>query len=51
MVYAGKASDVEDVFINGRRIVAGRAVTTVNVQDVYRTAEQYRHRISASLKN
>jgi len=51
MVYAGKASDVEDVFINGKQIVAGRKVTTVNVEDVYRKAEEYRHRISASLKN
>ncbi len=51
MVYAGKASDVEDVFINGKQIVAGRKVITVNVEDVYRKAEEYRHRISASLRN
>ena len=51
MVYAGKASDVEDVFINGKQVVAGRKVMTVNVEDVYRKAEEYRHRISASLKN
>jgi 5-methylthioadenosine/S-adenosylhomocysteine deaminase len=51
MVYAGKASDVEDVFINGQQIVAGRKVITVDVDDVFRKAEAYRHRISASLKN
>jgi 5-methylthioadenosine/S-adenosylhomocysteine deaminase len=51
MVYAGKASDVEDVFINGKQVVAGRKVLTVDVADVYRKAEEYRHRISASLKN
>jgi 5-methylthioadenosine/S-adenosylhomocysteine deaminase len=51
MVYAGKASDVEDVFINGKEVVAARKVMTVNAEDVYRKAEEYRHRISASLKN
>jgi 5-methylthioadenosine/S-adenosylhomocysteine deaminase len=51
MAYAGKASDVEDVFINGKQVVSGRKVMTVNVQDVYRRAQDYRHRISASLKN
>jgi 5-methylthioadenosine/S-adenosylhomocysteine deaminase len=51
LVYAGKSSDVEDVFINGRQIVGGRKVTTADVDDIYRKAEEYRHRISASLKN
>ena len=51
IVYAGKSSDVEDVFINGNQIVAGRKVLTINLDDVYRRAEEYRHRISASLKN
>jgi 5-methylthioadenosine/S-adenosylhomocysteine deaminase len=51
MVYAGKASDVEDVFINGKQLVSARKLMTVNIDDVYRKAEEYRHRISASLKN
>jgi 5-methylthioadenosine/S-adenosylhomocysteine deaminase len=51
IVYAGKSSDVEDVFINGKQVVAGHKVMTVNVEDVYRKAEEYRHRISTSLKN
>jgi 5-methylthioadenosine/S-adenosylhomocysteine deaminase len=51
IVYAGKSSDVEDVFINGKLVVAGHKVMTVNVEDVYRKAEEYRHRISTSLKN
>ena len=51
LVYAGKSSDVEDVFINGQQIVAGRKVLTIDLDDVYRKAEEYRHRISASLRN
>jgi 5-methylthioadenosine/S-adenosylhomocysteine deaminase len=51
LVYAGMASDVEDVFINGKQIVSGRQVMTVDVEDVYGKAREYRHRISASLKN
>jgi 5-methylthioadenosine/S-adenosylhomocysteine deaminase len=51
MIYAGKSSDVEDVFINGVRIVAARKVLTVDVDAIYREADEYRHRISASLKN
>jgi hypothetical protein len=51
MVYADLGSDVEDVFINGKQVMAGRKVLTVNVGDVYRKAEEYRHRISESLKN
>jgi 5-methylthioadenosine/S-adenosylhomocysteine deaminase len=51
MVYTGQASDVEDVFINGKQVVASRKVLTVDTQDVYRKALEYRQRISASLKN
>ncbi len=49
MVYAGQPSDVEDVFINGKQIVAARKVLTVDTQDVYRQALAYRQRIAASL--
>ena len=51
LAYAGKASDVEDVFINGKQVVAGRKVMTVDAQEVFRKAQEYRHKISASLKN
>jgi 5-methylthioadenosine/S-adenosylhomocysteine deaminase len=50
IVYAAKAGDVEDVFINGRQIVSARRVLTINQQEVYRKAEQYRQQILASLK-
>jgi 5-methylthioadenosine/S-adenosylhomocysteine deaminase len=46
MVHAGQASDVEDVFINGRQVVAERKVLTVDTQAIYRKAREYRQRIS-----
>jgi hypothetical protein len=51
LVHAGQASDVEDVFINGKQIVANRKVLTVDTPDIYRKAQEYRQRISISLKN
>jgi 5-methylthioadenosine/S-adenosylhomocysteine deaminase len=51
LVHAGTASDVEDVFINGKQIVANRKVLTVNAPEVYRKANDYRRRIANSLKN
>jgi 5-methylthioadenosine/S-adenosylhomocysteine deaminase len=51
LVYADMASDVEDVFVNGKQVMAGRRVLTVDMEDVYRKAEEYRHGISESLKN
>ncbi len=50
LAYATKAGDVEDVFINGREVVSGRNVLTLNAAETYETAEQYRNRILASLK-
>ncbi|MBV9157416.1 MAG: amidohydrolase [Acidobacteriaceae bacterium] len=49
IVYATKASDVEDVFINGRQIVSGRRVLTLNQQEIYQRAEQYRQQIVGSI--
>ena len=44
MVYTGQPADVEDVFINGKQIVANRKVLTVDTQSVYRKAlEARRH--------
>ncbi len=51
IVYASKAADVEDVFINGRPIVSARRVLTLNQQDIYRKAGEYRQQILASLKH
>ena len=51
IVYASKAADVEDVFINGRQIVSARHVLTLNQQEIYRRAEEYRQRITNGLKH
>ncbi len=50
LVYAAKAPDVEDVFINGRQIVSARHMLTLNEQDIDRQAQIYRIRIAASVK-
>lgn len=50
IVYAAKAADVEDVFINGRQIVRDRQVLTLNRDDIHRKAGEYREKILASLK-
>jgi 5-methylthioadenosine/S-adenosylhomocysteine deaminase len=51
LAYAAKAADVEDVFINGRMIVNSRRVLTLDQETIYREADAYRRRISASLKS
>ncbi len=51
IVYATKAGDVEDVFINGRQIVSARHVLTLNQQEIYQKADQYRQQILASIKH
>jgi 5-methylthioadenosine/S-adenosylhomocysteine deaminase len=51
IVYASKAADVEDVFINGREIVSGRHVLTMNQEEIYRKAEEYRQAVVTSLKH
>ncbi len=45
MVHAGQSADVEDVFINGRQIVANRQVQTVDTQSVYRKAREDRRKL------
>ncbi|MBV9301020.1 MAG: amidohydrolase [Acidobacteriaceae bacterium] len=49
IVYASKAPDVEDVFINGRQIVSERHVLTLNQDEIYRKAEEYKQRIQTTL--
>jgi len=49
LAYAVHAGDVEDVFINGRQIVSGRQVLTLDQSQIRRKAEQYKTRILASL--
>ena len=50
LAYAAKAGDVEDVFINGRQIVSGRHVLTLNAAQIRTKAEEYRKQILQSLK-
>lgn len=50
LVYAAKAGDVDDVFINGRQIVSSRKPLTLNPQQIRNKAEQYRLQIVQSLK-
>jgi 5-methylthioadenosine/S-adenosylhomocysteine deaminase len=50
MVYALKAGDVRDVMVNGRAVVRDGRILTLNQQVVLQKAEEYRAKISASLK-
>lgn len=49
IVYAAKAGDVEDVFVNGKQIVSARRVLTLDAKEIYAKAEQYKQQILASL--
>lgn len=50
LAYATKATDVDDGFINGRQIVSERRVLTLDREEIYRKAEEYRRQILASLQ-
>ena len=50
LVYAAKAGDVDDVFINGRQIVRSRKPLTLNPPQIRSKAEQYRLQIARSLQ-
>jgi len=50
MVYALKADDVRDVMVNGRPVVRDGRILTLNAAQILQKAEEYRARISASLK-
>ena len=51
IVYASKAPDVEDVFINGRQIVSSRRVLTLDQDEIFRKAEEYKQHILTSVKH
>lgn len=51
IAYASKAGDVEDVFINGKQIVSGRKVLTLDAKEIYTKAEQYKQQILTSLQH
>ena len=50
MVYALKAGDVRDVIVNGKTVVRDGRILTLNQAVVLQKAEEYRAKISASLK-
>jgi 5-methylthioadenosine/S-adenosylhomocysteine deaminase len=50
MVYALKASDVRDVMVNGKPVVRDGRILTLNQALILQKAEEYRAKISASLK-
>jgi 5-methylthioadenosine/S-adenosylhomocysteine deaminase len=50
LVYALKADDVRDVMVNGKAVVSDRRILTLKSDDVLKKAEEYRGKISASLK-
>lgn len=49
LVYASKASDVSDVFVNGRQVVRGGVPLTLNPAEVLAKANAYRQAILRSL--
>jgi 5-methylthioadenosine/S-adenosylhomocysteine deaminase len=51
VAYAAKAPDVEDVFVNGRQVVLGRRMLTLNSEEIYRQAERYKLKVNESLKS
>ena len=50
MVYALKADDVRDVMVNGRPVVRDGKILTLDEKAVMAKAEEYRAKISASLR-
>jgi cytosine/adenosine deaminase-related metal-dependent hydrolase len=40
IVYAARASDVRDVFVDGRPVVLGHELVTIPVEDVVREADR-----------
>jgi 5-methylthioadenosine/S-adenosylhomocysteine deaminase len=49
LVYAGKASDVTDVMVNGRWVMRGRQLLTLDEADLLAQAHDYARRIDAFL--
>jgi 5-methylthioadenosine/S-adenosylhomocysteine deaminase len=50
IAYAAKASDVDDVFVNGNQVVSGRKMLTLDAEEIYRRAEAYHLRVINSLQ-
>jgi 5-methylthioadenosine/S-adenosylhomocysteine deaminase len=50
LVYALKASDVSDVMVNGRPVVRGRKMLTLDVPAVMAKAAEYQEKVNKSLR-
>ena len=50
LVYALKANDVQDVWVNGRQLVRGGRPLTLNPEEIYRHARELAARVSATMK-
>jgi 5-methylthioadenosine/S-adenosylhomocysteine deaminase len=50
MVYALKAEDVRDVMVNGRPVVGDGRILTLDQAQILRKAEEFRAKVSASLR-
>jgi 5-methylthioadenosine/S-adenosylhomocysteine deaminase len=50
MVYALKGDDVRDVMVNGKPVVSDGRILTLNQTQILQKAEEYRAKVSASLK-
>jgi 5-methylthioadenosine/S-adenosylhomocysteine deaminase len=50
MVYALKAGDVRDVMVNGKPVVRDGRILTLNQAAILQKAEEYRAKISASVR-
>jgi 5-methylthioadenosine/S-adenosylhomocysteine deaminase len=49
LAYAVHAGDVHDVFINGRQVVENQRTLTLNREEIFRHAEEWKQRIRKSL--
>ena len=49
LVYAAKSSDVTDVMVNGRWLMRGRLLTTLDESDLLAQTREYAHKIDAFL--
>jgi 5-methylthioadenosine/S-adenosylhomocysteine deaminase len=50
LVYATKFSDVETVVVNGKRVMDGRKVLTVDEKEVLAKAREYAKRVRENLR-
>ena len=50
IVYSSKSSEIEDVFINGKQVMDGHIVNTLNTAEIYKKADEYGKHVAASLR-